>query len=83
MSDVERNQAKLPLMVSIIMGLQHSLAMLGGIITPPSLIAGLKEKYHCLLADAKFFRSRFHGFLLRFRGYLALWKFQHLTLRNC
>jgi len=32
--------AKLPLMVSIIMGLQHSLAMLGGIITPPSLIAG-------------------------------------------
>jgi len=52
---VERNQAKLPLMVSIIMGLQHSLAMLGGIITPPSLIAGLKETYHCLLTDAKFF----------------------------
>eukprot|EP00437_Effrenium_voratum_P015452 CAMPEP_0181441454 /NCGR_PEP_ID=MMETSP1110-20121109/23519_1 /TAXON_ID=174948 /ORGANISM="Symbiodinium sp., Strain CCMP421" /LENGTH=658 /DNA_ID=CAMNT_0023565345 /DNA_START=46 /DNA_END=2022 /DNA_ORIENTATION=+ len=31
---------KLPLLVAIIMGLQHSLAMLGGIITPPSLIAG-------------------------------------------
>lgn len=55
LSDVERNQAKLPLMVSIIMGLQHSLAMLGGIITPPSLIAGLKETYHCLLADVKLF----------------------------
>lgn len=55
LSDVERNEAKLPLMVSIIMGLQHSLAMLGGIITPPSLIAGLKEKYHCSLADVKFF----------------------------
>lgn len=82
-SDVERNEAKLPLMVSIIMGLQHSLAMLGGIITPPSLIAGLKEKYHCLLADAKFFCSRFHGFLLRSSCSLALWKFQHLTLRNC
>lgn len=33
--------AKLPLALAIIMGLQHSLAMLGGIITPPSLIAGL------------------------------------------
>mmetsp|Transcript_19329 Transcript_19329/g.36274 ORF Transcript_19329/g.36274 Transcript_19329/m.36274 type:complete len:653 (-) Transcript_19329:306-2264(-) len=32
--------AKLPLMLSLIMGLQHALAMLGGIITPPSLIAG-------------------------------------------
>lgn len=32
--------AKLPLLVSIIMGLQHSLAMLGGVVTPPSLIAG-------------------------------------------
>ena len=30
-----------------------------------------------------FFCSRFHGFLLRFRCCLALWKFQHLTLRNC
>ncbi|CAE7762766.1 unnamed protein product, partial [Symbiodinium pilosum] len=32
--------AKLPLMLSLIMGLQHALAMLGGIITPPSLISG-------------------------------------------
>ncbi|CAE7585850.1 unnamed protein product [Symbiodinium sp. CCMP2456] len=32
--------SKLPLMLSLIMGLQHALAMLGGIITPPSLISG-------------------------------------------
>lgn len=31
--------AVLPVMVAIIMGLQHCLAMLGGIITPPRLIA--------------------------------------------
>lgn len=31
---------KLPLLVSIIMGLQHCLAMLGGIVTVPALIAG-------------------------------------------
>lgn len=31
--------AKLPLFVALVMGLQHCLAMLGGIITPPSLIA--------------------------------------------
>mmetsp|Transcript_54216 Transcript_54216/g.172087 ORF Transcript_54216/g.172087 Transcript_54216/m.172087 type:complete len:636 (+) Transcript_54216:123-2030(+) len=31
--------AKLPLLVSVIMGLQHCLAMLGGIVTPPTLIA--------------------------------------------
>ena len=59
-------QAKLPLLVSIIMGLQHSLAMLGGIITPPSLIAGHPKKNRALqLADVKLcFFSRFHGLLL-------------------
>ncbi|KAG8458803.1 hypothetical protein KFE25_005230 [Diacronema lutheri] len=31
---------KLPLLVSLIMGLQHCLAMLGGIVTVPALIAG-------------------------------------------
>lgn len=31
--------AKIPLVVALIMGLQHMLAMLGGIITPPKLIA--------------------------------------------
>jgi len=31
---------KLPLLVAVVMGLQHALAMLGGIVTPPSLIAG-------------------------------------------
>jgi uracil-xanthine permease len=32
--------ARLPLLLSVVMGLQHALAMLGGIITPPSLISG-------------------------------------------
>lgn len=31
---------RLPLLVSLIMGLQHCLAMLGGIVTVPALIAG-------------------------------------------
>lgn len=30
---------KLPLLVAIVMGLQHALAMMGGLITPPTLIA--------------------------------------------
>eukprot|EP00913_Durusdinium_trenchii_P022203 g20863.t1 len=46
--------AKLPLLVAIIMGLQHSLAMLGGIITPPSLIAGDA----CFNGDADLCNSR-------------------------
>ena len=32
--------AKLPLPVAIIMGFQHALAMMGGIITPPLLVSG-------------------------------------------
>eukprot|EP00439_Symbiodinium_sp_Y106_P014080 s9004_g2.t1 len=49
--------SKLPLMLSLIMGLQHALAMLGGIITPPSLISGdacfawqLDQELACRLA---------------------------------
>lgn len=30
---------KLPIFVALIMGLQHALAMMGGLITPPTLIA--------------------------------------------
>ncbi|CAK8991879.1 unnamed protein product [Durusdinium trenchii] len=37
----EKMQAKLPLLVAIIMGLQHSLAMLGGIITQYMISAAL------------------------------------------
>jgi len=33
-------EEKLPIFLAVVMGLQHCLAMLGGIITPPSLISG-------------------------------------------
>jgi NCS2 family nucleobase:cation symporter-2 len=35
-----KKEEQLPLLVSLVMGLQHMLAMLGGIITPPKLITG-------------------------------------------
>jgi NCS2 family nucleobase:cation symporter-2 len=35
-----KKEEQLPLLVMLVMGLQHALAMLGGIITPPKLIAG-------------------------------------------
>ena len=31
---------KLPILVALVMGFQHAIAMLGGLVTPPLLIAG-------------------------------------------
>ena len=48
--------AKLPIPVAMVMGFQHALAMMGGIITPPILVSGIfyarftKEETQYLLA---------------------------------